>query len=123
MTEEYPRPKVWRHPKVLSEHAFDKLRLLDCTLAEFESAIEHAEIIEERTIDGEGSLKELVLVVDWTRRLHPWWWSMSDAGRNESSPSISPTRISGRRTTVGGVDALRTMRPRRAPAGQASQAC
>jgi Domain of unknown function (DUF4258) len=68
--EEFPRPKVWRYPKLLSEHAFDKLRLLDCTFAEFEAAIEHADIIEEQVVDEAGSLKELVLVVDWTRPLH-----------------------------------------------------
>jgi hypothetical protein len=70
VAEELPRPKVWRYPKLLSEHAFDKLRLLDCTFAEFELAIEHAEIIEERPVDDAGSRKELVLVVDWTRPLH-----------------------------------------------------
>lgn len=42
----------------------------DCTFAEFEAAIEHAEIIEGQVVDDAGSLKELVLVVDWTRPLH-----------------------------------------------------
>jgi hypothetical protein len=70
VAEELPRPKVWRYPKLLSEHAFDKLRLLDCAFAEFEVAIEHAEIIEEHPVDDAGLLKELVLVVDWARPLH-----------------------------------------------------
>lgn len=58
-----PRQKVWRHRKVISEHGFDKLHLLDCTLAEFEAALEHAEVIEEHELEV-GSSKELVLVVD-----------------------------------------------------------
>lgn len=71
MAEPVPRPKVWLHPKLLSEHAFDKLRLLDCTLAEFEAAIEDAEVIEETVIDAaSGRLKELVLTVAWKRALH-----------------------------------------------------
>jgi hypothetical protein len=63
-------PRSGATPKLLSEHAFDKLRLLDCTFAEFDAAIEHAEIIEEHGVDDTGTLKELVLVVDWTRPLH-----------------------------------------------------
>ena len=71
MAEPLPRSKVWRYPKLLSEHAFDKLRLLDCTLAEFEAAIEDAEVIEETAIDMTiGGLKELVLSVSWKRPLH-----------------------------------------------------
>ena len=64
-----PREKVWRHPKVISEHAFDKLLLLDCTLAELEAALARAEVIEEHDLEP-GSSKELLLVVDWTRPLH-----------------------------------------------------
>jgi hypothetical protein len=67
--EPVPRPKVWRHPRLLSEHAFDKLRLLDCTFAEFDAALGTAEVIEERQL-GATELKELVLVVDWVRPLH-----------------------------------------------------
>ncbi|MGO9875723.1 MAG: DUF4258 domain-containing protein [Acidimicrobiia bacterium] len=69
MDEPVPRPKVWRHPRLLSEHAFDKLRLLDCTFAEFDAALGTAEVIEERQL-GATELKELVLVVDWVRPLH-----------------------------------------------------
>ena len=64
-----PRKKEWRHPKVISEHAFDKLLVLDCTLAELEVALDGAEIIEERELD-DGTTKELLLVVDWKRPLH-----------------------------------------------------
>jgi len=35
-----PRLNVWIHPRWVSEHAFDKLRMSDCTFAEFESALE-----------------------------------------------------------------------------------
>jgi len=69
MAGQLPRPKVWRHPKLLSEHAFDKLRSLDCTFAEFEVAIERAEVIEEHDLPVQ-TLKELLLVVDWIRPLH-----------------------------------------------------
>ena len=61
--------KQWRHPKAISEHAFDKLHVIDCTLAELETALDSAEIIEERELD-DGTAKELLLVVDWKRPLH-----------------------------------------------------
>ena len=69
MEEPLPRPKIWRHTRLLSEHAFDKLRLLDCTFAEFDASLADAQVIEERQI-GPAEVKELVLVVDWTRPLH-----------------------------------------------------
>jgi hypothetical protein len=69
VTEALPRPKVWRHPRLISEHAFDKLRSLDCTFAEFDAALAQAEVIDERQLDP-GEVKELVLVVDWKRPLH-----------------------------------------------------
>lgn len=62
------RTKVWRHRRLITEHAFDKLRQIDCTFAEFEAACQRGEIIEERQqLTG---VVELVLVVDWTRPLH-----------------------------------------------------
>lgn len=64
-----PRPKIWLYPLVLSEHTFDKLRLLDCTFSEFELALASAIIIEERAISS-TQLKELVLTVAWVRPLH-----------------------------------------------------
>jgi hypothetical protein len=69
MPEPLPRSKIWRYPKLVSEHAFDKLRSMDCTFAEFDAALESAEVIEEREVES-GELKELVLVVDWKRPLH-----------------------------------------------------
>jgi len=64
-----PRRKTWQFAKVVSEHAFDKLRAIDCTLAEFKLPLDAAEIIEEVDLDPNG-MKELLLVVDWTRPLH-----------------------------------------------------
>lgn len=64
-----PRRKVWEYPRWISEHAFDKLRLIDCTFAEFELALKSAEIIEEASLESEV-LKELLLLVDWKRPLH-----------------------------------------------------
>ena len=63
------RAKVWRFPRVVSEHAFDKLRELDCTFAEFDAALSGAEVIEDHVL-GPEALKELVLVIEWTRPLH-----------------------------------------------------
>jgi len=64
-----PRLKEWRFRRWISEHAFDKLRVIDCTFAEFTEALESAEIIEETTVEP-GAVKELLLVVDWVRPLH-----------------------------------------------------
>lgn len=69
MDETVPRPKVWRHPRLISEHAFDKLQLLDCTFAEFDIALGVAEIIEESVV-GPEEVKELLLLVEWTKALH-----------------------------------------------------
>ncbi len=57
------------HPKLISEHAFDKLRLIDCTFAEFGAALEIAEVIEERD-QGTDGLKELLVTVERQRPLH-----------------------------------------------------
>lgn len=64
-----PRPKVWRHERLITEHAFDKLRSINCGFAEFAAVIETAEVIEEHAL-VDDALKELVLVVDWARPLH-----------------------------------------------------
>lgn len=64
-----PRPKVWRFERLISEHAFDKLRHIDCGFAEFDAALESAEVIEEHVLADE-QLKEVVLVVEWVRPLH-----------------------------------------------------
>ena len=63
------RPKEWRHGRLISEHAFDKLRLIDCTFAEFDAAIDASEVIEVEEVEP-GVVKELVLVTGWRRPLH-----------------------------------------------------
>jgi len=69
MVEPAPRPKIWHHPRFLSEHAFDKLRLLDCTFTEFQACLETAEVIEKNALAA-TQLKELLLLLDWSRPLH-----------------------------------------------------
>ena len=64
-----PHRKVWRHERLITEHVFDKLRVIDCTFAEFAAALESAEVIEEHRLDDE-QLKELVLTLEWKRPLH-----------------------------------------------------
>jgi hypothetical protein len=64
-----PRPKVWRFERLITEHAFDKLRHIDCGFAEFAAALESAEVIEEHVL-ADDQLKELVLVIEWARALH-----------------------------------------------------
>ncbi len=54
--------------QLVSEHAFDKLRLIDCLFGEFSAACEAAEVIQE-TVISEG-LKKLVLTLSWKRPLH-----------------------------------------------------
>lgn len=69
MTDPLPRRKVWRHERLITEHAFDKLRLIDCGFTEFAANLDAAEVIEERLLAG-GQLKEVVLLLEWTRPLH-----------------------------------------------------
>jgi len=58
-----------RWPYLLTEYVFDKVRMLDMTLAEFEQLINVGEIIEEALV-AEGQTKELTLVVEWRRPQH-----------------------------------------------------
>jgi hypothetical protein len=60
--------KVWRYRRLVTEHAFDKLRQIDCAFAEFAALCDGGEVIEER--QQERGVVELVLVVDWLRPLH-----------------------------------------------------
>lgn len=64
-----PHRKVWRHERLITEHAFDKLRVIDCTFAEFAASLEAAEVIEVHRLHDER-LKELVITVEWKRPLH-----------------------------------------------------
>jgi len=61
--------KVFRFGIVLTDHVFDKVRAIDLTLAEFEELLDSGEVIEERTLSSEA-VKELVLLLEWTRPLH-----------------------------------------------------
>ena len=61
--------KVWHWPRLITEHAFDKLREADCGFAEFEILLENAEIIEEQHL-GSEAVKELLLLLDGQRPLH-----------------------------------------------------
>ncbi len=53
---------------VLTDHAFDRVRSIDMTLAEFEELLGGGEVIEATPV--EESVKELVLIIEWTRPLH-----------------------------------------------------
>ncbi len=53
---------------VLTDHVFDKVRSIDMTLAEFEELLGGGEVIEETPV--EEGVKELVLIIEWTRPLH-----------------------------------------------------
>lgn len=64
-----PRPKVWQFERLITEHAFDKLRVIDCSFAEFTAVLDDAEVIEETEL-GDSQVKELVLTIEWTRPLH-----------------------------------------------------
>lgn len=60
--------KRWLARRLLTEHAFDKLRAIDCSFREFEVACEDADVIE--TIDLESGAKELLVTLAWVRPLH-----------------------------------------------------
>lgn len=65
-----PRPKEWRHRRLLTEYVFDKLWQLDLTLGESRSLLdEPAEVIEESPVADTG-LKQVVLLLDWRLPLH-----------------------------------------------------
>lgn len=64
-----PLVKHWRHRRLITEQAFDKLLAIDCTLAEFDSALELYQVLEVTPI-GEGIVKELLMVASWIRPLH-----------------------------------------------------
>lgn len=60
-----PRPEIWQARRLVSEHAFDKRRRIDCLFGEFSAACESAEVVEENVVsDG---LRELVLTLAWKR--------------------------------------------------------
>lgn len=63
------RPYGKRFRYQYRRHAFDKLRAIDLSLAEFHALLGHGEVIEEAEI-GVLAHKELVLLVQWIRPLH-----------------------------------------------------
>ena len=64
------RSKVFRFPIFLTDHVFDKVRLIDMTLAEFNELLLTAGVIIEEDDVGDRGLKELVLYIEWIRPLH-----------------------------------------------------
>ena len=54
---------------MISEHAFDKLRQINCTFAEFVEALTTGEVIDEANVSSHAS-KFLLLVTAWLRPLH-----------------------------------------------------
>lgn len=63
------RPYVKRFDYVYSLHVFQKLRIIDLGLAEFEQLLGDGEVIEELQ-DSPEQTREVVLLVEWTRPLH-----------------------------------------------------
>lgn len=58
-----------RFDYVYSLHVFQKLRLIDLGLAEFEQLLGGGEVIAELR-DSQDQIREVVLLVEWTRPLH-----------------------------------------------------
>lgn len=52
-----------------TEHVFDKLQFIDLALAEFEQILVGGEVIAEAPL-GLLLMKEIVLLIEWTRPLH-----------------------------------------------------
>lgn len=63
------RRKILRFPAVITAYVFEKIRSVDMTLVEFKKLLDSGEVIEEHELD-DGVLHELVLIVEWVRRLH-----------------------------------------------------
>lgn len=63
------RPYIKRFGYVYSLHVFQKLRVIDLGLPEFEQLLGSGDVIEELE-DSPQQTRELVLLVEWTRPLH-----------------------------------------------------
>ncbi len=74
------RPYVKRFEYVYSLHIFQKLRLIDPGLAEFEQLLGEGEVIEE-LCDSPEQTRVLILLIEWTRPLH--LVVVIDSGRQE----------------------------------------
>jgi hypothetical protein len=62
------RPYVKRYGHKYRRHVFDKLRVLDLLLAEFQQLVGRGEVIAEAE-DGLAELREIVLLVEWLKPL------------------------------------------------------
>jgi hypothetical protein len=60
---------VFRHPVLITEHVFDKLRAIDLGLGEFEALLDRGVVIDEIELQPDV-VKELVVLIEWTRPLH-----------------------------------------------------
>lgn len=88
------RPYVKRFDYVYSLHVFQKLRLIDLGLAEFEQLLGGGEVIEELR-DSPEQTREIVLLVEWARPCTSWWPSTPVSRKNGSSPYTSLDPPSG----------------------------
>ncbi|HEX7739638.1 MAG TPA: hypothetical protein VF426_08325 [Marmoricola sp.] len=70
---EVSRPYVRAHPRLLSDHVFDKLRAIGMVLAEFGELLddpEHQVEVIAEAHESDSEVKELLLVIEWLRPLH-----------------------------------------------------
>lgn len=63
------RPYAKRYGYKYRRHVFDKLRVLDLVLAEFQQLLGRGEVIAE-VEDDPTELREIVLLVEWLKPLH-----------------------------------------------------
>lgn len=63
------RPYAKRFRYKYRRHVFDKLRSVDLVLAEFPQLLGRGEVIAEAE-DSPAELREIVLLVEWSRPLH-----------------------------------------------------
>jgi hypothetical protein len=66
---ETSRPYAKRFRYKYRRHVFDKLRAIDLVLAEFQELLGRGEVIAEAE-DNPAELREIVLLVGWSRPLH-----------------------------------------------------
>lgn len=64
------RPYRQRYDYRYTEHVFDELQYIDVALAEFEQLLAEGEVIAEAPL-GLLVMKELVLLIEWSRRAVP----------------------------------------------------
>ena len=96
--------------RVLTEHVFDKVRVLDMTLAEFERLLDSGEVVEETRL-GPLDHKQVVLVLDWRCPLHVVVVVDDVRGEERIITVYEPDRVRWLADTARGGhgDALRTL--------------